>query len=48
MNPIERNKHHFKQAQETPLFDSHLIGIFNDAADNANCDDILNGIPIDI
>jgi hypothetical protein len=45
---LERNKHHFKQAHETPLFDSRLVGLINDSSDNANCEDILNGIPVDI
>jgi hypothetical protein len=45
---LERNKHHFKQAHETPLFDSRLVGLINDSADNANCEDILNGIPVNI
>jgi hypothetical protein len=43
---LERNKHHFKQAHETPLFDSHLVGIINDSTDKANCKDTLDGIPI--
>jgi hypothetical protein len=33
---LESNTHHFKQTQETPLFNSRLIGLINDAANNAN------------
>jgi hypothetical protein len=46
---LERNsRHHLKQAQETPLFDLRLVGLIHDAADNTHCEDILNGIPVDI
>jgi hypothetical protein len=45
---LHRNKEHFKQAHETPFFDSRLLDLINDAADNDLCEDILDGRPVDM
>jgi hypothetical protein len=45
---LERNRRHFKQEHKTPLFDSRLVDLINDAADNDLCEDILDGRPVDV
>jgi hypothetical protein len=45
---LHRNKEHFKQAHETPFFDSRLLDLINDAADNDLCEGILDGRPVDM
>jgi hypothetical protein len=45
---LEHNKEHFKQPHETPFFDSRLLGLINDAADNDISEDILDGNPVEI
>jgi 5'-3' exonuclease len=39
---LERNKDHFKQAHEMLFFDSRLLDLINDTADNDLCEDILD------
>jgi hypothetical protein len=45
---LEHNKEHFKQPHKTPFFDSPLLGLINDAANNDISEDILDGNPVEI